>query len=404
MTSKIKILLTLLFFYFIDSNAQTDFRLGNENFLANNFDLVKNKNIALVVNNSSRLQNGTFLVDTLLALDVNVKKIFTLEHGLFTNYAAGENVRNDYYKGIPVVSLYGKKKTPTEKDLTNIDAIIYDVQDVGARFFTYISSLKLILEKAAKYGKTFIVLDRPNPQGRKIEGEILDRKLISFVGIAELPVLYGMTCGELAKYFAENIEKEDKHSVKLIVIPMSGYLPDKFDFPEKFIPPSPNLRTKTAIALYPGLCFLEGSNISEGRGSDAPFEQFGAPFINAGKVIAKLNKTDFTNALEFLPVEFTPKGKGKYSPKYAGKLCKGIRIKIKNKNFNSVLFGAKLLKILARLYPEKIKFNYDWLAKLYGNRNLEFYLKDKISFGEIVENQKRDKLKFEKTGEKFLIY
>ncbi len=404
MTGLPQIIFLIFALLFSDISAQNNFKLGNEVLLSEKSDLLKNKKIALVVNKASVLRNGTPLADTLLALGFSVKKFFALEHGLKVNFAPGEKISDSETREIPVVSLYGKKKAPDSTDLRDIDAIVYDIQDAGTRFYTYISSLKLIAESAAKYGKEIIVLDRPNPQGDKIAGEILAPEFRSFVGAAEIPVLYGMTVGELARFFASRIP-----DVKLTVVPMKNFNRSEDYFfggnaHLQWRAPSPNLRTPESAALYPALCFLEATNVSEGRGTDFPFEQFGAPFFDANAVIAKLDKTEFASHLDFAATVFTPKTKGFYRPKHARKKCFGVKIKIIDKNFDPVLFGAKLLKILSETYPKKIKFNFDWLAKLYGNRRLEKYLTGETTFEELENETRRDAETFEQTRRNFLIY
>ncbi len=400
-----RIFLLILFFLSNFYHCQ-NLVLGNENFLANEFTTLKNKSLALVVNKASVTSNGTFLIDSLLSLKANIVKIFTFEHGLKLNAEAGENVENTNYKGVPVISLYGKKKTPSKNDLRNVDAIVYDIQDVGVRFFTYISSLKLLMKSIAGSGIPIYVLDRPNPQGDKIEGEILNDEFRSFVGIENIPVVYGLTIGELALLFKDRIEKETGKKVLLEVVKMKNYKRNRNYFLDgdlKWLPPSPNLRTHSAALLYPGLCFLEATNISEGRGTKFPFEQFGSPFINADSLLKQL-KEEFAKELIFEKVSFTPKNKGEYYPKLYGKKCYGIKIAVKNKNFNSVLFGIKLLKILKNLYPDKISFNYNWLAKLYGNRNAEKYLKEEIEESELISKMLLDRKEFNLIRENYYLY
>jgi uncharacterized protein YbbC (DUF1343 family) len=397
-----------VFLTFTSLFAQNNFMLGNENLLSNETDLIEGKNLALVINKTSTLSNGVTLLDTLLALDFSVRKIFALEHGFDLKAEAGEKIKNTNFGAIPIISLYGKKKSPDKNDLENIDLILYDIQDVGARFYTYISSLKLIMQSAVRNQVGIIVLDRPNPQKGKIEGEILDENFKSFVGISKIPTVYGMTVGELAKLFADEIEREDGRSVKLTVVKMSDYRRGKNYFQPngklRWINPSPNLRTLDAALLYPGLCFLEATTISEGRGTEFPFEQFGAPFFDTKKIIAKLKATEFSESLDFTAVRFVPKRHGTYSPKFSEKKCSGVKIKIKDENFDAVLFGTKLLKILCEMYPNKISLNYNRLAKLYGNKNLERFIKNEISFEEIKTFIRRDREIFKSKRKNFLLY
>ncbi len=404
---RVKTIIAIFFLFssLIFSQKNT-FLLGNENLIANHYDLLKDKKIALVINRTSLLQNKTNLLDTLQTLGFEIKKIFSLEHGFAGMYSPGENVRNEgKINSVPIISLYGKKKKPSHNDLKNIDLIIYDIQDVGVRFYTYISSLKLIMEAAARGKKRLIVTDRPNPQtGNKIEGEILNKDFQSFVGISQIPILYGMTIGELARYFKDEILSEEKVEVPLTVIPMKNYEREKpfHNYIPFWIPPSPNLRSINSSLLYPGLCFLEATNISEGRGTEKPFEQFGAPFINSSQLLDKM-KSKFSS-IDLTITEFKPEKSSRYKPKYSGKLCYGIKARVKSNNFNPVNFGIFLLKTLKALYPTKLKINYQWLAKLWGNRNLGKYLKGEISEETFFTKIKIDEKEFSAKRKRYLIY
>ena len=402
--SPLRFLFILLLFssnYFAQFNSLQ----GDENLITNHLKELNNKNIALVVNQTSILPNGTSLLDTLISLGENITKIFSLEHGFYGNKNPGEKIENSQtIKSIPVISLYGRKKSPDKTDLQNVDIVIFDIQDVGARFYTYISSLKLIMKSVAENGKSIYVLDRPNPQGGKICGEILDKKFASFVGISPIPVTYGITIGELSLFFRDEIREKSGLLTNLKVIPMFNYNREK-PFPDSisnWIPPSPNLRSLNSALLYPGLCFLEATNISEGRGTDFPFEVFGAPFIDSKSLIVKLSR-EFP-ALKFSQVNFIPKPVKNYKIKFANKECSGIKIKVIKSNFDPVIFGIKLLRLLKTEYKSKINFNYSWLAKLYGNNNLKNYLNDKLTFNSLAAEIKKDKLKFGKTIKKYLLY
>ncbi len=386
--------------------SQSQFLLGNENLLKNYKGIITNQRIALLINGTSLLQNKTPLLDTLLKINVNVVKIFTPEHGFNLTQGPGAVVNDSTIaNSIPVISIYGKKKSPSQKDLENVDAIIYDIQDVGARFYTYISSLKLTMKAAARAGIKIIVLDRPNPQNAdRIEGEILEPKFSSFVGIAPIPILYGMTIGELAKFFKENIQIKENLRTDLTVIPMINYKREKFFnyYFTNWIRTSPNIRTYEAAFLYPGLCFLEATNISEGRGTDYPFEQFGAPFLKSETIIPILKK-EFPK-LKFETVKFTPVKRKNSSVKFAGKLCNGIKIKILDKSFRPVVFGIKLLKILKANFPSELTINYNWLNKLYGNSNLEKCMKNQISEIKLWNILEMNQKKFSEIRKRYLIY
>jgi uncharacterized protein YbbC (DUF1343 family) len=379
--------------------------LGNQNLLENHFDELRGKRIALVINQTSQLPNGTSLLDTLTSLRIKIPKVFSLEHGLLGKVNPGKSISNySLEDSIQVVSLYGKKKSPTIADLNNIDIIIYDIQDVGTRFYTYISSLYLIMKSVSQTGKPIYVLDRPNPQCRKVTGQILNKKYSSFVGITEIPVTFGMSIGELSLFFKDKIKVETGKDVNLHVIKMLNYSEKKSErfFRRKWIPPSPNLRNLNSALLYPGLCFLEATNISEGRGTKFPFEIFGAPFIKSEKIISLL-KPKFPK-LQFSKIIFIPKSTNGFRVKHRGEKCNGVKIKVVNSKFNAVLFGVELLKTLSELYPDKIEFNYSWLLKLYGNANLQKYLEGKIHFISLKRKIETDEKIFINIRRKYLIY
>lgn len=236
-----------------------------------------------VVANQTSLVGNTHLVDTLLASDVVVTKIFCPEHGFRGTAEAGAHVDNsiDSKTGIPIVSLYGKNKKPTQEQLADVDYVLFDLQDVGCRFYTYISTLHYVMEACAEAGIPLAVLDRPNPNGHYVDGPVLDTAHYrSFVGMHPVPVVYGMTIGEYARMI--NGEKWLANGVQcdLTVILLEGYTHEtRYVLP---VAPSPNLQTVEAVYLYPSLCFFEGTNVSVGRGTDHPFEMYGAPGMRAG--------------------------------------------------------------------------------------------------------------------------
>lgn len=248
-------------------------RTGAEEFLGNEYALGGHPRFAVVANQTSMVEN-THLVDTLLALGADIRKIFCPEHGFRGTAAAGANVDNsiDTKTGLTIISLYGKNKKPTPEQLKDVDYVLFDLQDVGCRFYTYISTLHYVMEACAETGIPLSVLDRPNPNGHYVDGPVLDTAHYrSFVGMHPVPIVYGMTIGEYAQMI--NGEGWLKGGVKcnLGVFPMQGYKRDSVGY-ELPVPPSPNLRTAHAIALYPSLCLFEGTNCGVGRGTDYPFE------------------------------------------------------------------------------------------------------------------------------------
>ena len=233
------------------------------------------------------------MIDTLLSLGINITALYSLEHGFDLDFADGVFIKNsdEKIKSIPVHSLYGKNKKPTKEMLVDVDIILFDVQDVGARFYTYISSLFYILQTAAENNIKVIILDRPNPLGgKRAEGPVLNEDYKSFFGIAPIPILHGMTIGELAMLFiSENYIASTSPDIE--IIKMKGWERNNYwdDLNLTWLPTSPNIPTFETALVYPGTCLIEGTNISEGRGTENPFLTIGAPFINPDNLINELN-------------------------------------------------------------------------------------------------------------------
>jgi uncharacterized protein YbbC (DUF1343 family) len=261
------------------------------------FPLIEGKNIALVVNQTSMI-GDTHLVDSLFSAGFCLKKIFAPEHGFRGNVGAGEAIASGQIPEfeIPVVSLYGKSKKPTAHDLLDIDLIVFDIQDVGVRFYTFISTLEFVMEAAAENSIPVIVLDRPNPNGNTISGPVLNRDFQSFVGRQEIPVLYGMTIGEYALFLQGESEHFQSFPLDLRVIACSNY--DRRKFYALPVAPSPNLPNMLSVLLYPSLCLLEGTDFSEGRGTDFPFQMYGHP---------KFKDQGFSFLVKSLPHALNPK-------------------------------------------------------------------------------------------------
>ena len=294
--------------------------------------LLQGKHVALLVNQTSRV--GTeYLVDTLQHLGVSITKIFAPEHGFRGDADAGAQVSNgiDKKTGIAIVSLYGKKQKPSTEDLADVDVVLYDIQDVGCRFYTFLSTLHYLLEACAENGKSLIVLDRPNPNGYYIDGPVLDMKYKSFVGIAPIPVVHGLTLGEYATLAVG--EKWIAHAEKLsfkVILCQNYTHASSYKLP---VPPSPNLRNTRAIFLYPSLCFFEGTTVSVGRGTDFPFQVIGSPYT--------LLDSPFT----FVPMS----AKGATDPPYRGLLCQGYDLRHYRRDLHTEMKGINL-HYLIQLY------------------------------------------------------
>lgn len=351
----------------------------------NNLDAIiletKNKNIAVVGNQTSVIQN-THLVDTLLELGVKVKLVFSPEHGFRGVEDAGAHINNeiDQRTGLQIFSLHGENKKPRINQLKNIDIIIFDIQDVGARFYTYISTLHYVLEAASEQNIQVLVLDRPNPNGHYIDGPILEEKFKSFIGMHPIPIVHAMTIGEYAKMIIG--EKWIENTCDLKVIEMVNYNRSEiYDLPIK---PSPNLPNKRAVNLYPSLCLFERTTISVGRGTNYPFQHYGAPFIKS--------------SYSFLPKS----GPGSKYPKHENKICYGINLRYQKNILNSLNINWLIKCYDQSLDKEKFfTLNFD---KLAGTDQLRKQITSGLSAEKIKESWQEGLTKFKKTRAKYLIY
>ena len=353
--------------------------------------LLSNKKIAIVANQTSVIRNASgtryaHLVDSLVSLGVDIVKVFAPEHGFRGQLDAGEKVEDqkDPKTGLPIISLYGKNKKPTGEQLTGIDLVVFDIQDVGARFYTYISTLHYIMEACAENEISLLVLDRPNPNGHYVDGPVLETKFTSFVGMHPVPVVYGMTIGEYAQMI--NGEKWLNNGIqcKLTVIELKGY--DHSTPYELPIKPSPNLPNGKAVNLYPSLCFFEGTTVSCGRGTEQQFQIFGSP---------ELPENIF--AYSFTP---EPNFGSKY-PKHQGKLCFGRNLQ------NTERLKEINLEWLIEAYQNhknKDSFFNDFFVKLAGTAELRKNIEEGLSPDSIRDQWQEDLKVFKAVREKYLLY
>ena len=342
---------------------------------------IDNKNIAIVGNQTS-VVNKVHLVDTLISLDQKIISVFSPEHGFRGVEDAGAKVDNeiDTKTGLPIISLYGKNKKPTSEQLMGIDIIIFDIQDVGARFYTYISTLHYILEACSEKNIKVVILDRPNPNGHYVDGPILEEKYKSFVGMHQIPIVHGMTIGEYATMIVG--EKWIENNCNLEIIEMINYnRNNNYELPIK---PSPNLPNGKSINLYPSLCLFEGTNVSVGRGTDKPFQHFGSPY------------------LKFYSYAFQPKsGPGSKYPKHENKTCVG-------KNLENYPYLSSInLNWLIESYNQtnnKEDFFNSFFDKLAGNDKLRTQIISGLNEKEIRSSWKTGLKEFKKTRTKYLLY
>lgn len=343
-------------------DAQGVMMTGADRVAADHGRIFAGKRVGLVTNQTGRLADGRFLVDALLDGGTRVTALFGPEHGIRGEAAAGEKVRDsaDVQTGLPVYSLYGKTSKPTPAMLANVDVLVYDIQDVGARFYTYISTMTLCMEAAAEQGIPFVVLDRPNPLGERIDGPVIEDSLRSFVGIVRIPVVYGLTIGELATMINESGWLAGGQKARLEVVWMDGWT-RSMRLTTPWVAPSPNIRRPETVDLYPGLCLIEATNLSEGRGTDRPFHQFGAPWVHAKRLSARLNEAGL-GGIRFEPVKFTP-----VSSKNAGKLCYGVSATVTDPaTYKPMLTGITVLSVLHALYPDSLVIRRASLNRLLG--------------------------------------
>ena len=344
-------------------------------------NLIADKKIALVTNQTGVDQYGVANYKRLMDLEkIKLEVVFSPEHGIFGE-TDKEVTYNDGIKNLPkIYSLYGAVRKPTREMLDGIDIIIYDIQDIGARFYTYISTLGLVMEAAAELDIPVLVLDRPNPiRGDIVEGPILDIEYQSFIGKYPIPIRYGWTVAELAEKIIQ--ENWINPTPQLTVIPMEGWNTslwyDETTLP--WIKPSPNIPNLETALIYPGMCLLEGTNMSEGRGTNHPFQWFGAPWIDSRVLSQKLNNLKLSGVV-FVPKSFTPISIPGVAdkPKYENQLCYGIEIRIIDRNkFNSVKSGVNILKTINEMYPDSLIIKEKRLNKLWGSDILLKELQEK---------------------------
>lgn len=348
------------------------------------------KNIAVVVNQTS-IVNGKHLIDTLLSFDTNIKKIFAPEHGFRGQADAGKHVNDgiDSKTNIPIKSLYGKNKKPSAKDLEGIDIVLFDIQDVGVRFYTYISTMTYMMERCAELGIPFIVLDRPNPNGYYVDGPVLKSGYESFIGLHHVPVVYGMTIGEYAKMVNGEGWLKNELECNLIIVECSNYTHEWTG--ELPIKPSPNLQNIESILLYPSLCFFEGTIVSVGRGTSKPFQHAGH------------------DQYPLQGYSFVPKsGSGSKYPKLENKTCYGLDFSAFSIDYIKAERGLNLNYLID--FYEKLDRRPDFFLKnkffdkLAGSDKLRLQILAGKDMNEIRTSWQDDLDKFKKIRKKYLLY
>lgn len=377
-------------------------KLGIDN-IDKYMDIFENKTVGLITNPTGLDSNFNSTID-LLKERTNLVALYSPEHGVRGDIQAGEKVDNyiDEKTGLNVYSLYGKNKRPSYDMIKDLDVLVFDIQDVGSRFYTYLYTMAYAMESCKEFNKTFVVLDRPNPiGGKEVEGNILDINYKSFIGLYPITQRYGLTIGELALLF----NKEFKLGCDLRIVKLEGwerwmYFEDT-DLP--WIMPSPNIPTIDTALVYNGTCIFEGTNISEGRGTTKPFEMIGAPWLNAYSLAEEMNKMSLPG-VKFRPVYFTPT-----FSKHSGDLCKGVQVHITNrKEFKPVTTGLSLLFKIREESKEKFQFIPPYTKEgkhmIDYNTGGSYVRQGKTTLKELISMWDEDKIKFTDIKERYHIY
>lgn len=354
--------------------------------------LLQGKNIAVVANQTSVIFNteaNTHLIDSLLSLKISVKKVFAPEHGFRGEADAGEHLKDgiDLKTGLPLVSLYGNNRKPSKEQLQGIDLVVFDIQDVGVRFYTYLATLQLVLEACAEYHIPMVVLDRPNPNAHFVDGPMMEVVHENFLGMTEIPLVYGMTIGEYAKMINEEGWLENGEKANLTVIPMDNYTHETFyNLP---IRPSPNLPNDLSIKLYPSLGLFEGTHVNAGRGTEFQFQRYGAPFMDR-------TKYDFS---------YTPLPNfGSKTPKHNGKRCFGVDLtKVDIRYLNSVDL-TWIIDAYTNTKDKSLFFITSGFTKHAGTEKLQKQIEAGMTAEEIHTTWQPDIENFKKIRAKYLLY
>ena len=384
---KITFFLILMNFNYLSFSQNNNELIVGANRTEIYLDHIKELNIAIIANQTSVINSNKesiHLIDSLLKLNINIKKVFSPEHGFRGIADAGEKVEDgtDIKTGLPIISLHGVNKKPTKEQIKDIDVFLFDIQDVGARFYTYISTLHYVMEAAAENNKKLIILDRPNPNGHYIDGPVLENNFKSFVGMHPVPIVHGMTIGEFGIMINKEGWLKNKIKCDLKVIPIKNY--NRKIIYELPIKPSPNLPNKKSVNLYPSLCFFEQTSISIGRGTNMQFQIIGSP---------NWEKTNF---------KFKPKSmSGAKYPKYLNELCYGINLSehklLDEINLNWIIIAYKMSK-------DKSNFFKSGFNRLAGNEKLQNQIINGLNSNEIKNSWQNDIEKYKTMRSKYLLY
>ncbi len=377
-------------------------RPGIEVLLSDSLALVRHARLGLVTNQAGVDAAGVSDVDRLRRDGLELVALFSPEHGFRGSAAPGAAVANavDSATGLPIYSLYGQNTAPTAEMLAGLDVLLVDLQDVGARYYTYLGTTVAVMRAAVRGGKRVVVLDRPNPIGGAVQGNVLDTAFASFVGMLPVPMRHGMTLGELARL----ANTELRIGADLTVVPAQGWSPT-MDFAQTglpFIPPSPNLRSLEALFHYPGICLMEGTNLSVGRGTDHPFEQVGAPWLDTTRVLARLRAANIPG-VRFAGVKFRPKRPG--DDKYPNKTVAGIRLTMTDRGaYDPTATAIAIMAAIRAVHPAQLAWTPGQFDRLAGNSTLRQALSGGAQPRAAMEGWSADLQKFVVRSQAALIY
>ena len=365
---------------------------------AEHFSILIGKNVGLITNHTGIDSQWNSIIDLLYhAKGVHLVALFSPEHGIRGTADTKVPSSLDSVTGLPIYSLFGEVRRPTDQMLKGIDVLVFDIQDIGTRFYTYIGTMKNCMEEAAKHHIQFVVLDRPNPiNGIEVEGPVLDsNQVFDLAGTFSIPIRHGMTVGELAQMF----NREGKIGVDLEVIKMRGWKRsmwfDQTGLP--WDPPSPMMRNLYEAVLYPGIGLLERTNIANKKGLERPFEELGAPWVNAVQLAWELNNRKMAG-VRFVPIRFTPT-----RDKYAGQLCEGVAIDVVDRKIlRPVACGIEVLQALYKLYPAKFDIDKIWHVTRSG-RLIE-QIKKQIHIDDVVKSWQPKLAQFKNLRKRYLLY
>jgi uncharacterized protein YbbC (DUF1343 family) len=395
-----------------ESPTTATVQLGSDRLLQDSSSLIAGKRVGILTNHTGRLSDGRSVVDAIAAAGIcTLQSLFGPEHGIAGNTPDGEDVAHTSHPhyGIPVYSLYGKTQKPTAEMLDGIDVLVCDIQDIGARFYTFTSTIALAIEAAAEHSIPVVILDRPNPiRGLTFDGPIREPELKSFVGWMPIPVTHGMTIGELARLWNEERWFTKGVKANLEVVTMLGWKRTMW-FDETgltWTAPSPNMPTLETALVYPGLCLLEGTSVSEGRGTSQPFQIVGAPWADPERILTHLSAFD-TAGVECSRIDFMPIAiPGKASkPKYENEACHGLQISVVDRKVvRPVRLGISLLAALKRAHPSETVFldrRFDLLA---GSRNVHRLLERGVHPDDVCQEWAQELASFGEMRSRYLMY